>query len=194
MWTSKETIFVECAKITILLNVTSDAIKKLSNMINRLYFFIFFKWWNIMFVSTTNLLSRHDIFALQCMLFTLKQNCRAVGKVLAAAAALLDMHGRRDQSNAFASSNRINFVIVSNSSRLECALKIKTALRPKQNSRIKLIKGGGCRQVVSVLAFYSNDPSSNPAWVYKFNCVKTRFKRTKKRPGKAHFYKLKTCD
>ena len=28
--------------------------------------------------------------------------------------------------------------------------------------------GPGCGQVVSVLAFYSNDPSSNPAEVYNF--------------------------
>ena len=36
--------------------------------------------------------------------------------------------------------------------------------------------GGG--QVVSVLAFYSNDPSSNPAEVYNFS-VKLLLKRTK---------------
>ena len=38
--------------------------------------------------------------------------------------------------------------------------------------------GGG--QVVSVLAFYSDDPSSNPAEVYKFS-VKLYLKRTEKR-------------
>ena len=50
-------------------------------------------------------------------------------------------------------------------------------------------RGGG--QVVSVLAFYSDDPSSNPAEVYNFS-VKLLLKRTKinkKRPGLAHFKK-----
>ena len=50
-------------------------------------------------------------------------------------------------------------------------------------------RGGG--QVVSVLAFYSDDPSSNPAEVYNFS-VKLLLKRTKinkKRPGLAHFFK-----
>ena len=37
-------------------------------------------------------------------------------------------------------------------------------------------RGGG--QVVSVLAFYSDDPSSNPAEVYNFS-VKLLLKRTK---------------
>ena len=43
--------------------------------------------------------------------------------------------------------------------------------------------------VVSVLAFYSDDPSSNPAEVYNFS-VKLLLKSTKinkKRPGLAHF-------
>ena len=47
--------------------------------------------------------------------------------------------------------------------------------------------------MVSVLAFYSDDPSSNPAEVYNFS-VKLLLKRTKinkKRPGLAHF--LKKC-
>ena len=50
-------------------------------------------------------------------------------------------------------------------------------------------RGGG--QVVSVLAFYSDDPSSNPAEVYNFS-VKLLLKRTKiykKRPGLAHLKK-----
>ena len=45
--------------------------------------------------------------------------------------------------------------------------------------------------MVSVLAFYSDDPSSNPAEVYNFS-VKLLLKRTKinkKRPGLAHFKK-----
>ena len=48
--------------------------------------------------------------------------------------------------------------------------------------------GSGGGRVVSVLAFYYDDPSSNPADVYSFysaNCLK----RTKKRPGMAHFFK-----
>ena len=48
--------------------------------------------------------------------------------------------------------------------------------------------GGG--KVVSVLAFYSDNPSSNPAEVYNFS-VKLLLKRTKinkKRPGLAHFF------
>ena len=50
-------------------------------------------------------------------------------------------------------------------------------------------RGGGL--VVSVLAFYSDDPSSIPAEVYNFS-VKLLLKRTKinkKRPGLAHFLK-----
>ena len=51
-------------------------------------------------------------------------------------------------------------------------------------------RGGG--QVVSVLAFYSDNPSSNPAEVYNFS-VKLLLKRTKiktkKRPGLAHLKK-----
>ena len=48
--------------------------------------------------------------------------------------------------------------------------------------------GGGL--VVSVLAFYSDDPSSIPAEVYNFS-VKLLLKRTKinkKRPGLAQFF------
>ena len=51
------------------------------------------------------------------------------------------------------------------------------------------ILGCGGGQVVSVLAFYSDNPSSNPAEVYNFS-VKLFLKRTKinkKRPGLAHF-------
>ena len=47
--------------------------------------------------------------------------------------------------------------------------------------------------MVSVLAFYSDDPSSNPAEVYNFS-VKLLLKRTKinkKRPGLAHLKKIK---
>ena len=44
--------------------------------------------------------------------------------------------------------------------------------------------GSGGGQVVSVLAFYSDDPSSNPVEVYNFS-VKLYLKRTKKQkqPG-----------
>ena len=47
--------------------------------------------------------------------------------------------------------------------------------------------------MVSVLAFYSNDPSSNPAEVYNVS-VKLLLKRTKinkKEAGLAHFFKKK---
>ena len=49
--------------------------------------------------------------------------------------------------------------------------------------------GGG--QVVSVLAFYSDDPSSNPAEVYNFSVklLLKRMKKKKQRPGLAHFKK-----
>ena len=39
--------------------------------------------------------------------------------------------------------------------------------------------GSGGGQVVSVLAFYSDDPSSNPVEVYNFS-VRLYLKRTKK--------------
>ena len=45
-------------------------------------------------------------------------------------------------------------------------------------------RGGG--QVVSVLAFYSDDPSSNPAEVYSF-FRNIRIEKNKKGPGSAHF-------
>ena len=54
-----------------------------------------------------------------------------------------------------------------------------------------LRKGRGGGLVVSVLASYSNDPSSIPAEVYNFFC-KLLLKRTKinkKRPGLAHLKK-----
>ena len=54
-----------------------------------------------------------------------------------------------------------------------------------------IFKGRGGGLVVSVLAFYSDDPSSIPAEVYNFFC-KILLKRTKinkKRPGLAHFLK-----
>ena len=56
-----------------------------------------------------------------------------------------------------------------------------------QKDREFMGRGGG--QSVSVLAFYSDDPSSNPAEVYNFS-VKFLLKRTKinkKRPGLADF-------
>ena len=59
---------------------------------------------------------------------------------------------------------------------------------------VRLGSGGG--QVVSVLAFYSVDPSSNPAEVYNFS-VKLLLKRTKinkKRPGLAHFFLKKALN
>ena len=44
-------------------------------------------------------------------------------------------------------------------------------------------------KVVSVLAFYSDDPSSNPAEVYNFSVILLlkRTKINKKRPGLANF-------
>ena len=45
-------------------------------------------------------------------------------------------------------------------------------------STLELVLGRGGGQVVSVLAFYSDDPSSNPTEVYKFS-VKLLLKRTK---------------
>ena len=53
--------------------------------------------------------------------------------------------------------------------------------------------GSGGDQLVSVLAFYSDDPSSYPAEVnsfYSVNCLK-RTKINKKRPGMALFLKQK---
>ena len=41
--------------------------------------------------------------------------------------------------------------------------------------------------MVSVLAFYSNDLSSNPDIAYRFS-VKFLFEKNKNRPGFAHFY------
>ena len=51
--------------------------------------------------------------------------------------------------------------------------------------------GRGVGQVVSVLAFYSNNLSLNPAEAYSFFLKILSLKRTKinkKRPGLAHFY------
>ena len=45
---------------------------------------------------------------------------------------------------------------------------------------------GGGGQVVSVLAFYSDDPSSDPAEACNFFC-KICVIKEKKRPGLAHF-------
>ena len=57
---------------------------------------------------------------------------------------------------------------------------------------MELNMGCGGGQVVSVLAFYSNNPSSNPAEAYSFS-VKFLFekeqKQNKKRPGLVHFFK-----
>ena len=61
----------------------------------------------------------------------------------------------------------------------------------EEEERFDVGSGGG--QVVTVLAFYSVDLSSNPAEVYSFNSVNCS-KRTninKKRPGVAHFLKKK---
>ena len=58
----------------------------------------------------------------------------------------------------------------------------------------KLFLGRGGGEVVSVLAFYSDDPSSNPAKVYKFS-VKLLLKRTKinkKEAGVDPFFKKET--
>ena len=41
--------------------------------------------------------------------------------------------------------------------------------------------------MVSVLAFYSNDPSSNPTEVYNFSVQLKRTKVNKNMPGLAHF-------
>ena len=50
-------------------------------------------------------------------------------------------------------------------------------------------RGGG--QVVSMLAFYSDDPSSNPAEVYNFSVklLLKRMKINKKEAGVGHFKK-----
>ena len=56
---------------------------------------------------------------------------------------------------------------------------------------LKKFRGrGGGGQVVSMLAFYSDDPSLNPAEAYSFlckNCVWKRTKINKKRTELAHF-------
>ena len=60
-----------------------------------------------------------------------------------------------------------------------------------QKTKIMKTEGCGGGLVVSVLAFYSDDPSSIPAEVYNFS-VKLLLKRTKinkKRPGLAQFKK-----
>ena len=52
--------------------------------------------------------------------------------------------------------------------------------------------GRGSGQVVSVLAFYSDDPSSNHAEAYGFFCnivFEKNENKQKKRPGLAHFFK-----
>ena len=49
----------------------------------------------------------------------------------------------------------------------------------------KVGRGGGL--VVRILAFYSNDPSSNPAG--KLNFLYEKTKKTKKRPGLGHLIK-----
>ena len=62
--------------------------------------------------------------------------------------------------------------------------KTRTKLSEKANIEKRLGRGGG-GQVVSVLAFYFDDLSSNPTEVYNFS-VKLYLKRkeiNKKRPG-----------
>ena len=64
----------------------------------------------------------------------------------------------------------------------------RTKLSEKANIERRLGRGGG-GQVVSVLAFYFDDLSSNPTEVYNFS-VKLYLKRkeiNKKRPGVVHF-------
>ena len=53
------------------------------------------------------------------------------------------------------------------------------------------IEGHGCGQVVSVLAFYSDDPSSNPAEAYSFsvNFVFEKNQNKQKEGGVGHFFK-----
>ena len=53
------------------------------------------------------------------------------------------------------------------------------------------VPGRGGSQVVSVLAFYSDDPSSNPAEAYSFFCkiVFEKNKNEQKEAGLAHFFK-----
>ena len=52
-----------------------------------------------------------------------------------------------------------------------------------------MVLGSGDGQVVSMLAFFSVDPSSNPGEVYSFSSVNylKRTKINKKRTGMAHF-------
>ena len=47
-----------------------------------------------------------------------------------------------------------------------------------RNKTNKLARGSG--QMVSVLAFNSDDPSSNPADVYRFFCKKIVFEKNEK--------------
>ena len=54
------------------------------------------------------------------------------------------------------------------------------------NPKSKKPKGRGGGQVVSVLAFYSDDTSSNPAEVYSFSVILC-LKRTKKNKKEAGF-------
>ena len=58
--------------------------------------------------------------------------------------------------------------------------------------------GRGCGQVVSVFAFYSDDPSSNPTDAYSFFSVKFVFEKNEnkpeKRPGLNHLKKHWQCD
>ena len=65
-------------------------------------------------------------------------------------------------------------------------------LPPPKHAWSNYSESTGDGQGVIVLAFYSNDPSSNPAEFYRFNSVsvlpRTKI-NTKKRPGMSHFYK-----
>ena len=67
----------------------------------------------------------------------------------------------------------------------ECGRQTETNIGT--NIETKKCSGGG--QVVNVLAFYSVDPSSNPAEVNNFNSLNCFI--NKKRPGLAHFFKKK---
>ena len=58
-----------------------------------------------------------------------------------------------------------------------------------QTIRLKLVRGGGL--VVTVLAFYSNNPSSNLAECYNFSC-KCCLKRTKINKKEAGIHPAKT--
>ena len=75
-----------------------------------------------------------------------------------------------------------------------CSWTIRETLTSDQmllgETKYILCHSGG--QVVSMLAFHSNNPSSNPPDAYSFFCKKLCLKRSKlckKRPGLVHFLK-----